>query len=197
MTKARWYLFFIVFYLFWWQGDGIAETMYVTDRLYLSLRSAPDLEQPATTVLPSDTKLDVLATEGDWAHVKLEDGKTGWVLKRFLVTNLPKSLIVEELKRQIENKNIILERLQEENASRNREVSDRDMLEAKQGALQNRIETLKRRITQQKERLEVTDKEHTVKRLKEVYVTGIVALFLGLITGYLVRRPKKKRYLFS
>lgn len=197
MTKARWYLFFIVFYLFWWQGDGIAETMYVTDRLYLSLRSAPDLEQPATTLLPSDTKLDVLATEGDWAHVKLEDGKTGWVLKRFLVTNLPKSLIVEELKRQIENKNIILERLQEENASRNREVSDRDMLEAKQGALQNRIETLKRRITQQKERLEVTDKEHTVKRLKEVYVTGIVALFLGLITGYLVRRPKKKRYLFS
>lgn len=197
MTKARWYLFFIVFYLFWWQGDGIAETMYVTDRLYLSLRSAPDLEQPATTLLPSDTKLDVLATEGDWAHVKLEDGKTGWVLKRFLVTNLPKSLIVEELKRQIENKNIILERLQEENTSRNREVSDRDMLEAKQGALQNRIETLKRRITQQKERLEVTDKEHTVKRLKEVYVTGIVALFLGLITGYLVRRPKKKRYLFS
>ena len=197
MTKARWYLFFIVFYLFWWQGDGIAETMYVTDRLYLSLRSAPDLEQPATTLLPSDTKLDVLATEGDWAHVKLEDGRTGWVLKRFLVANLPKSLIIEELKRQIENKNIILERLQEENASRNREVSDRDMLEAKQGALQNRIETLKRRITQQKERLEVTDKEHTVKRLKEVYVTGIVALFLGLITGYLVRRPKKKRYLFS
>ena len=47
-------------YLLCGQGTGLAETMYVTDRLYLSLRNAPDPEQRPLALLPSDTKVDVL-----------------------------------------------------------------------------------------------------------------------------------------
>jgi len=118
-------------------------------------------------------------------------------MKRFLVENLPKSLIVEELNRQIENKNLILKRLQKENASLTKEISDRGMLETEEGAFKEKIETLKNQITQQKKRLEMTTKENTLRRLKEFYVTGVVVLFVGLIIGYLVRRPKKKRQIFS
>lgn len=196
MRKMKWCLSFIVFCLFCWSANGLAETMYVTDRLYLSLRSIPDPEQPAMTLLPSDTRVEVLERENEWAHVKLDDGRTGWVLERFLVKNLPRSLVIEDLRKQIESKNIILERLQIENTSQNQEISDRAMLEAKQKALEKRIESLKSQITHQKKRLEVTTKEDTVKRLKEVYVTGIVALFLGLIAGYMLRKPKKKRQMF-
>lgn len=197
MKKMKWYLSLIVLFLLCGQGNVMAETMYVTDRLYLSLRSTPDPEQPAVALLPSDTKLEVLVTERNWANVKLEDGRTGWVMKRFLVKNPPKSLIIEELKRQIENKNIILERLQEENASLKKETSERVMLETKEDTLKKKIETQKNQIIQQNKRLETITKEDTLKRLKEVYITGMVALFVGLITGYLVRRPKKKRQLFS
>ncbi|MBW2055961.1 MAG: TIGR04211 family SH3 domain-containing protein [Deltaproteobacteria bacterium] len=196
MTKRRWYLSLLVFSLFWWPGIGSAETMYVTDRLYLSLRSIPDQDQPAIALLPSDTKVEVLEIQNNWARVALDDGRTGWVLKRFLVKDVPKSVVIEQLKQEIEKKDFLLDKLQSENASRQQEISDRAMLEAKQKALQKKIEALKSQISQQKKRIEVSTKEDTVKRLKEVYVTGIVALFLGLVTGYMLRKPKKKRQIF-
>lgn len=93
------YLVFTVVCLLHGQGIGLAETMYVTDRLYLSLRSAPTSGQPSLALLPSDTRVDLLETEGNWAKVMLEDGRTGWVLKRFLVENVPKSFIIEQLKK--------------------------------------------------------------------------------------------------
>jgi SH3 domain protein len=196
MKKPQWLLSLIVFCLLGWQGNGLAETMYVTDRLYLSLRSAPDLEQPAMGLLPSDTKVEVLTREGDWAQVKLEDGRTGWVLKRFLVNDLPKSLVIEELKSEIENKNAMLETLQKENTPLKKETSDRATVETKQKALLERIDRLKSQIANQKKRIEVNTKEQTVKRLKEVYMIGLATLFLGLIAGYMLRKPKK-RQMFS
>ena len=193
MKQMKLCLYLIAFFLLYGQGNGLAKTMYVTDRLYLSLRSAPDPEQPAMALLPSDTKVEVLGIENDWAEVSLEDGRKGWVMKRFLVKNLPKSLAIEELKAEIENKNTLLERLREENASLKRETPDPTMVEAKQSALKKKIETLKNQISEQTKRLEMTAKENAVERLKAVYVTGMVALLVGLIIGYLVRRPKKKR----
>jgi len=196
MKKINWYLFFIVLWLFCGEGHGLAQTMYVTDRLYLSLRSAPDPELPALVLLPSDTKVEVLATEDKWAQVKLEDGRTGWVMKRYLVKDLPKSLVIEELKRQVENRSVILEKLEEENRSIKKGLSDRTIEGAKEDALKKRIETLKAQITRQKKNIELSTREKTVERLKEVYVTGIVALFVGLVIGYLVRKPPKKRQIF-
>jgi len=196
MKKMRWYLFIVALCLVCGQGKGLALDMYVTDRLYLSLRNAPDPEQPAVTLLPSDTKVEVLGTEGDWAEVKLEDDRTGWVMKRFLVNDLPARLANEELERQVENKTAILEKLEKENASLRKQISEQVMTETKTIALNRKIETLQNEIAEQKKRLEVTTKEDTVERLKEVYVTAIVALFVGLVIGYFVRRPKK-RQMFS
>ncbi|NIS60349.1 MAG: SH3 domain-containing protein, partial [Proteobacteria bacterium] len=103
MTKTmKLYLCLIAVCLLWAQGNVLAETMYVTDRLHLSLRKGPDTGQPPVGLLPSDTKVEVLETEGNWAQVNLEDGRTGWVIKRYLVKDVPKSLIIEQLKAQLE-----------------------------------------------------------------------------------------------
>jgi len=181
MKNIKLYLFLVVVCLLYGQGNGLAQTMYVTDRLYLSLRNGPDPEQPSLALLPSDTKVDVLETEGNWAKVMLEDGRTGWVMKRYLVKDLPKSLIIEQLKGQIEENKVIPERLRKENVSLKRE-----------------IDTLRNQIIQQKTRLEITAKENTWKRIKEIYVAGIVALLAGFIVGYLVRslvkKPKRTMY---
>jgi SH3 domain protein len=132
-------------------------------------------------LLQSDTKVEVLETEGNWAQVQLENGRTGWVMKRYLVEDVPKSVIIEQLKGEIEEMKEIPERLQKENAS-----------------LRKEIDTLQNQIVQQKTRLEITAKENTWKRIKEIYVAGIVALVAGLIVGYLVRslvkRPKRTMY---
>lgn len=182
MTKnMKLYLYLVAICLLWAQGNALAETMYVTDRLHLSLRKSPDIGQPPVGLLPSDTKVEVLETEGNWAKVNLENGGTGWVMKRYLVKDVPKSLIIEQLKGQLEDSKTIPERLRKENAS-----------------LRKEVDTLRNQIIQQKTRLEITTKEKTLKRLKEIYVTGIVALIAGLIAGYLLRsltkRPKRTLY---
>jgi len=181
MKNTRWCLFLVMVCFLYGQGDALAETMYVTDRLYLSLRTAPDPGGPSVTLLPSDTRVDVLEVQGNWAKVLLEDGKTGWVMKRYLVTDVPKSIIIEQMKRQIDSKDVSMKSLREENAS-----------------VKAEMEGLKNQIVEQNARIEVTTKENTAKRLKDMIGTGISALLVGLIIGlalgYLARRPKKIRY---
>ena len=87
MKKTGLYLIFGVACFLSLVATGLAETMYVTDRLYLSLRKGPGLGEPSLSVLVSDTKVEVVETERDWARVKLEDGRTGWVMRKFLVAS--------------------------------------------------------------------------------------------------------------
>ncbi len=157
-------------------ATGLAETMYVTDRLYLSLRKGPGLGEPSLGVLSSDMKVEVLETEGDWARVRAEDGRVGWVIRKFLVADLPKPIVIQQLKEELEKKDMIPEKLRKENES-----------------LKEKIRVLENEIIDKNRRLEMTGKQSTLKRLKEIYATGVLALIGGIVIGYLVRRPKKTR----
>ncbi len=194
MRKTNWCLFFIFLFFYCGQANGLGETMYVTDRLFLSLRNAPDLEQPSMMLLPSTTKVDVLQTEGQWAEVMLEDGKPGWVLKKYLVEHLHSSRMVEELKAQLTDKDHILERLREESASLQKEISTLATERAKTASLKKEIEDLKARLIEQKETLEKAKAQYKSENRKIVYGTGFLALLAGLITGFLLRRPGRGRY---
>ena len=171
MKKIKLYFFVVFLLLLCTQATGHAETMYVTDRLYLSLRNAPDPEQRHLALLPSDTKVDVLETEGDWAKVMLEDGRTGWVMKRFLDTNVPKTFLIKQLKGEIANLNMLVESLREENVS----------LKKESDTLNTKIATLKSRIIQQNKHVKKTGTENAITRVKEIYASGVV----GLLGGYL------------
>jgi uncharacterized protein YgiM (DUF1202 family) len=176
MKKTGLYLIFGVTCFLFLVATGIAETMYVTDRLYLSLRKGPGLGEPSLGVIVSDTKVEVVETQGDWVRVKLEDGRAGWVIKKFLVADLPKPIIIEQLKEELNKKDTIPEKLNKENAS-----------------LKEKIQALENEIMDKTRRLEMAGKQSTMKRLKELYATGILALVGGIVIGYLVRRPKKTR----
>jgi len=250
MRKIKWLLLCGVLSFFYLQGSGLAETMYVTDRLYLSLREAPDLEQPLGALIESDTRVEVLETEDDWAKVALGDGRMGWVMRKYLVTDPPKSLIIEKLEEQIKKKSLtiddlrgqindmspiiqeleeevknkslmieelqgqirdksliieesrgemgnmplILERLREENASLKKEILDLAALKARKAAMEREIEDLKKKTIDQNRSLETAAEKDSLVKRKEIYVIGIVALVVGLIIGYMVRRPDKNRF---
>jgi SH3 domain protein len=201
MKRVTWSLFSIILFLFCFQGIGVAETMYVTDQLYLGLRNSPDPEEPSLELLTSTTKVEVLQTEAGWAEVMLEDGKTGWVQKKFLVRTLHSSMINEELKTQVEEKTLMLEGLQQENASLKKEIADlpdQEGLEAERTALKREIETLKGKIIDQNESLEMAEEKFKEKYVPEnrkiLYGTGILALIAGIIMGFLLRRPNRNRF---
>jgi SH3 domain protein len=176
MKKTRLYLIVVVLCLVFLLGKGLAETMYVTDRLYLSLRKGPGLGEPSLGLLESDTKVDVLETKGNWARITTENGRTGWVMKRYLVNDLPKSLVIKQLEEQIGKKDEVPEMLKKENVS-----------------LKQKIKGLEDEIIEKTRHIETTGKESTLKRLKEIYATGILAFIGGAVIGWLARRPKKPR----
>jgi SH3 domain protein len=187
------FLFSIAVLLFVPYGNGHAETMYVTDQLYLALRKAPGLEQPGFGQIPSDTKVEVVESQGDWVNVQLEDGRTGWVMKKFLVQTLAKAILTENLRKELESKNLLLETLQKENAALRKDASEQSALSSNEPALRKEIEILKSQIAQQKKPIERATKEKAMETLKGIYLTGTGGLLLGLILGYLVGRPRKKR----
>jgi SH3 domain protein len=250
MKRTQWYVFLIVICSFYLHGNGLAETLYITDRLYLSLRDAPEVEQPSVAVLRSDTKVELLETQDDWAKVELEDGRTGWVMKKYLVRDLPRSLILDQLREEVKNKSLtiedfqgqiknmslrieelegqlnnksriigelegqiknkslvieksggqakniplILERLREENASLKKEIGDVAALKAREAAMKREIEDLKNKAVHQNKSPEMATEKDSLAERKGIYVVGTGALLLGVIIGYLVRRPDKNRY---
>ncbi|MBW2056296.1 MAG: TIGR04211 family SH3 domain-containing protein [Deltaproteobacteria bacterium] len=251
MNRIRYSFFLLIACsLCWMSGVGLAETMYVTDRLYLSLRNTPELEQPSIAVLPSDTAVEVLETDNGWAKVKLEDGRTGWVLKKYLVRDLPKSVVIErlqgririesltiqnlkdrirqlsltieQLQKQVKNKSAALERLEQqgvgkpspvtresggegggtslllarlrdENASLKRQLSELESLRAREAVLKAELGDLKQRIAQDSSD-ETAGVGQSLTRRKEVYLIAAGALLVGLILGYMARRPDKNRF---
>src|SRR6185436_12169046 len=74
-----------------WAGSVCAETVYVTDVLRLGLYDAPNSSDKPVENLVSGTALEVLERDASYAHVRLADGREGWVKATYLVTDKPAS----------------------------------------------------------------------------------------------------------
>jgi len=188
MKRMAWVVFFLSLMCgLSVQGIAAAETMYVTDQLYLALRDAPDLELPSVAVLSSDTEVEVLERSNDWARVSLADGRTGWVMEKYLVQDVPKSTRIEALQRKIETQSetmkglrtqikemsleiemltqkaesqpvatekssehgdtlLLVEKLQEENASLREDVSALEASIEAETAMKRQIEELEKKL---------------------------------------------------
>ena len=77
-----------------------AETMYVTDVLKLIVRSEKGYDQNLLTVVKSGQAVEVLQKDGDWARVRLSDGREGWVLARYLISEETNNLKLEKLQKK-------------------------------------------------------------------------------------------------
>ena len=74
-----------------------ADTMYVTDLLRLGIHQAADTSDRPFRTLVSGTRVEVLERATNYAFVRLEDGREGWVKSAYLVTEKPARLRVAEM----------------------------------------------------------------------------------------------------
>ena len=74
-----------------------ADTMYVTDLLRLGIHQAPDTSDRPFRTLVSGTRVEVLERATNYALVRLDDGREGWVKSAYLVSDKPARLVVEEI----------------------------------------------------------------------------------------------------
>jgi SH3 domain protein len=92
-----------------------ARTMYVSDTFEVVLRSEKEIAgSNIIKILPTGTPLEVVGMDGSWAVVKLSDDRTGYVLKRYLISRLPYKLTAERLQEEAQQQKGRLDELTKE-----------------------------------------------------------------------------------
>jgi SH3 domain protein len=81
-----------------------ARTMYVSDTFEIVVRSEKNSESGRNIIklLPTGTAVEVIDMDDSWATVQLPDGRTGYTLKRYLLSRLPYKLTAEKLQEEVE-----------------------------------------------------------------------------------------------
>jgi len=111
------HLFMVLIPLLLFPPLTYSETMYVLDKIIITVRTQPGLDYRIVDRLASDEKVDVLRTEESWTQVSFKDNKTGWVLTRYLTKETPKSIKIAELEKKVTLQAEQLEALEKENTS--------------------------------------------------------------------------------
>ena len=109
--------FFIMVALILFFSVSQAETVYVIDSFKIMVRRQPGDRYKIISQLPTNEKVTLIKTEGDWAKISFKNNQTGWVLKRYLTEEVPKPIQIAELKKQVKDQAGKIEALDKENIS--------------------------------------------------------------------------------
>ena len=78
--------------------SSFAATLYVSDTtVEANLRTGTQQQNRIIALLRPGTQLEVLREEDGWAEVTLADGRTGWILRRYLSERPPWRVTAEKL----------------------------------------------------------------------------------------------------
>jgi SH3 domain protein len=77
-----------------------AENLYVSENIRLTVRKEPGNDKKIVSVLASGDQVNVLQFGDEWTKIRLSDDKVGWVLSRFLSTQMPSSVALKELEKK-------------------------------------------------------------------------------------------------
>lgn len=181
-----------------------AQTAYVSDMLILTFREGPGPNYPVLSALKSDTPVTVIEEKNGYLKVALSSGEQGWVDKSYIVTDPPKSIIIDRLKKE----NAALEEKIKVLSEKSDQVLMEQLKKENQSLIQS-VETLKSRYTTLKAAsANITDVIEENKHLKTqnatlsatlaqqkgkdqfLYKTGMIKWFLAgvgvLLLGWLI-----------
>ncbi|NNK13032.1 MAG: TIGR04211 family SH3 domain-containing protein [Desulfofustis sp.] len=82
--------------------SGWAQKLYVKPSSEITMRRGQGTDFKIIAVLKDGTPVEMLAEADDWAQVRLESGREGWVLRRYLSDAPPLGQQVEQLQREKE-----------------------------------------------------------------------------------------------
>jgi SH3 domain protein len=81
-------------------SPAVADTWYVKPSAEVPIRSGQGTDFKILAVVPDGLMVEILEEEDPWAKVRTPGGTEGWMLKRYLSSDLPLSEAVASLKAQ-------------------------------------------------------------------------------------------------
>ena len=195
---------------------GFAESMYISDKLKVTVRRGPSTEYKILDIAESGERVEILETGEDWTLVRLDNGKEGYVTTRYLIANPTHAIRLEQLQAKHKSLTQQAAALLEENTSLREENKkllstlsgtekslkklDGDYQELKAGSAE--FLSLKTKYKQVSEQLgEQTKKaEHLGKELSKVelnqyikwFLAGSGVLLVGFIIGFSAKRQRRR-----
>lgn len=192
-----------------------AETMYVRDILKITMRAGRGIEYKTLEVLESGQEVEVLSIDDEWANVRLQNGKEGWVSGKYLSSEKTSSLILKRIQEKESLLGSQISVLRGENAKLKDEVKglDLQLVESRQNVfeIKKTYENLKsssggyiqleldykkaaQKLAEQSNKAESLEDELTrVLQQQNIkwFFSGAAVLIVGFIIGYSARRQKR------
>lgn len=197
-------------------ASSAAETKYVTDDLTITLRTGPGTQRKIIAFPKSGESLEVIAPGEEYTEVKTRSGKQGFVLTRYLTGKEPAAIALARLQQkysQVVEKYEAVQQQATQLSGDSKGLSE-ELTKTQQELeqLTTEHEDLKNESKQYlelkakyekavKEAAEARAKADKVdKELQQLYSseinTGLLygggLIVLGFITGFIVKRPKRR-----
>ncbi len=197
-------------------GIAAAETKYVTEDLTVTFRTGPGTDRKIQRMLPSGRALEVVTPGEEWTEVRLASGDQGYVLTRYLTGKEPAFQVLARLQEkhaQTVAKNEALRQNVNQLSAENQRLSgELGVTQKNLSKLDSDHKTLKSESTEflkLKAKYQKILKENSEFRTKAEKVekelaqlesseinTGLLygggLLLLGLILGFILKRPKRR-----
>lgn len=135
-----------------------AKTGYVSDILILTFREGPAKDAAVKKSLPSDTPLTILEEQDGYLNVQLDSGETGWVEKQYVVYDLPKRIVIEDLTRQKQALEKKLETVEAALANHQEQIAEQAQ------ATQGKTSAMAAQVTELQKKNDTLEKELTALR---------------------------------
>jgi SH3 domain protein len=219
MAQTLWLFALTLLLTLWIPGTGnTADTLYVSDTtLEANLRSGTSQDNRIIGMLRPGTKVTLTSEQDGWAKVTLEDGRTGWILRRYLSERPPWRETAERLQKENEQLRTKLNtvrtdyqqmmqkstELQKKMDSQQSELlsAQSDYEELKKSStnylnLKMAYENLQNEARQTKTKLDELEKAYgklKTSRALRWFLSGAGVLILGWIIGSSMARVKRRR----
>jgi SH3 domain protein len=218
-SVIKYFLLIVVCFIFFTISVQ-AETMYVSDNLSVTVRTGQGTTHKIIALIKSGQRVKALDKGDQWTLVRLQNGKEGWVLTRYLINDIPKGIQLASLQTKYANVAAQAESLIKEN---NRLKSENKKLSAELAGnqkahnnLQGDYETLKTdsagfielksnyekaSIQLSKETKKAKELEKQVEKLQlyqyiKWFLAGSGVLLVGFIFGFSSKRQRRQSSLY-
>jgi SH3 domain protein len=182
--------------LFLMSSASVAETLYVTDLLRLSVTEQPQSKGKTITTLSSGDPLTVLERQPGYAKVQTPDGLSGWTKSAYLVADKPARLIVAEIQDQLEQiKEQLTQALANEKAATSDARKYKQLLQTSEKTIQQQNEQLEQIQQQNRNYVSSTREFARSIPIKIFLIAGILLFLIGILLGwYIMDYRMRKRH---
>ena len=199
-------------------SEASAGKLYVSDTtLETVLRTGPGVTYRINASVDVGTQVTLLKEEKDWANVALADGRTGWMLKKYLSEEPPRRIVAEKLAGENKTLRAEINQLsrgkQEVTEELNRLKKELERGKQELASVRQEYESLKKGATEYlslksafgeataeakeaKEKLQDMQQGYTDLKTSTAikwFLAGVGALMFGWLLGLFMSRTRRRR----